>query len=180
MSKKKKKEASPAGAVLNEDVRIFHNNERKISFLEIPKTGCTSIFSVLEATEISSEKKEGFFLFTLFRDVPARIRSGYYELLRQRAFQGSFSAFLEKIQKEGFFNRHIRPISYYIKGAEEAAVFFIEDPGTEEALSEALGKEIKIPVLNNTKIEKIKLTEDHLSLIEEIYKEDFQLLNLYK
>jgi hypothetical protein len=98
--------------------RYFNSRDgRELSYLEIPKSGCSSIKAHLSAEPLPNTLPEREFdtVFTVIRNPWHRYISGWGQLVRGGLFSGTPEELLEKINTEGFFDRHIAPQSYFIE-----------------------------------------------------------------
>ena len=150
--------------------RYFNSEKFKLSYLEMPKSACTSIKAYLECPNDHEPCYADYPIFTVIRDPIKRFASGFIQLQRQgRSKQSStVNEFLKVIEKYGFYERHIVPQSWFLE--QHAQVY---KDITLYSLDEYL-KEHDLPVLNTSSF-SIEMSDAQIEQIQELYKEDYLL-----
>ncbi len=180
---------------------IWINYSKKMIYLEIPKNGSTFMKKILSNEWKNLDKKKyidnnncysNYFVFTIFRDMEERIVSNYkdfclsnkggrvnqmcnlFKLPKNAIKQLSFSDFLKLASKynDHHWNSQIKYM--YLTLEKKPIIYNIKDL---DKLLEKLN--IKNEERENQSIKKsFEITNDERKLIENIYKEDYENLEL--
>lgn len=163
-------------------IRVWHSHKHKINFLGIPKCGVTTVCNTLDINidhDWNIRPDFNHKCFTVLRHPMSRLLSGWQETLRRKTcFEDTFEGFVNKIDKEGFFDEHIRPMSHYFV-KEWVDHVLILDKNYEENLRKLVkfDRMVKGNVSNGYN-RSVSLTTR--SKIWEIYKEDYKLYGQYR
>lgn len=138
---------------------FYNSHKHKLSYLLIPKCGSTSIQQALESSEKEKTEKPEYKSFTVVRPPLDRFYSGYNELIKREIFKGTPQQLLFRIEKEGFFDAHIKPQTHYLKPVDQLYSF--------DTVHE-LGLNLKH---ENKGLGKIKTV--NINLLYDLYENDF-------
>ena len=106
---------------------LIKNNAQKWAFIHIPKTGGTSLTSIIQNIEGSElvavhdsirvfEDVSDFFIFTIVRNPFTRIASAYSHRLRKNEYKKSFGEFITELSEN---HLDLIPQSYYINAGKD-------------------------------------------------------------
>lgn len=163
-------------------IRIWHSHKHKINFLGIPKCGVTTVCKTLDINidhDWNIRPDFGHKCFTVLRHPVERLASGWQETLRRgTCSEQTFSGFVRKIEKDGFFDEHILPMShYFIKEWVDHVLILEADFGDN---LRKLVKFDKIIEGNASPIYGYSISRSALKTIHRIYKEDYKLYGQYR
>ena len=183
---------------------LIKNNAQKWAFIHIPKTGGTSLTSIIQNIEGSElvavhdsirvfEDVSDFFIFTIVRNPFTRIASAYSHRLRKNEYKKSFGEFITELSEN---HLDLIPQSYYINAGkdENKQVSFIAKYENYIHDIQKILKKInhrssiphlnrnpiydKHPNLNQEKFYKNLYSQDWMiENILERYKDDFKIFN---
>ena len=183
---------------------LLLNRAQKWAYIHIPKTGGTSLTTILnkiDGTETIAvhdsiralNDVSKFFIFTIVRNPYTRIVSAYLHRLRKNEFKYDFQTFLKTYNKN---HLDILPQSYYInagKTEDKQVSYILRYENYEDEIKKLLNKlnhNSKMPHLNknpiydkhpNLKQEKYYnafYTEDWMKhIVKERYENDFKIFN---
>ena len=154
---------------------LISNSTNKWAFIHIPKTGGTSLSSILNnidgseliAVHDSIRALNGvvdFFIFTIVRNPFTRIASAYLHRLRKGEYTKSFGEFIAELSE---YHGDLIPQSYYINAGK-----------TEDTQVSFIAKYEKHPNLKQQKFYKEFYTENWMiDNILERYQDDFKIFN---
>lgn len=143
----------------------YNNHTHQITFLFVPKTGCTTITNVLKESESTRSNECMYKSFAILRDPKDRILSGYHEALRRGTHQGSLLDLMKRVKQEGFFETHIVPQTHYFYPVDR--IFIFPD---FKSVSQWIG--VDLPHLNRTEKKQDEWTPESSALFTELYAED--------
>jgi len=183
---------------------LIKNDAQKWAFIHIPKTGGTSLTSIIQNIEGSElvavhdsirvfEDVSDFFIFTIVRNPFTRIASAYSHRLRKNEYQKSFGEFITELSEN---HLDLIPQSYYINAGkdENKQVSFIAKYENYTHDIQKILKKInhrssiphlnrnpiydKHPHLNQEKFYRNLYSQDWMiENILERYKDDFKIFN---
>lgn len=180
---------------------IWINNSEKIIYLEVPKNGSSFMKKIITNEWKNLDKKEyidnnkcysNYFVFTIFRDMEERIVSNYkdfclsnkngrvkqmsnlFKLPTNTIKQLSFSDFLKLASKYNDHHWNSQVKYMYLTLEKKPIIYNIKDL---DKLKEKLNCRNEKKV-NSSCIKGIEVTNDDRKLIENIYKEDYENLEL--
>ena len=183
---------------------LIKNNAQKWAFIHIPKTGGTSLTSIIQNREGSElvavhdsirvfEDVSDFFIFTIVRNPFTRIASAYSHRLRKNEYKKSFGEFITELSEN---HLDLIPQSYYINAGkdENKQVSFIAKYENYIHDIQKILKKInhrssiphlnrnpiydKHPHLNQEKFYRNLYSQDWMiENILERYKDDFKIFN---
>jgi len=183
---------------------LIKNNAQKWAFIHIPKTGGTSLTSIIQNIEGSElvavhdsirvfEDVSDFFIFTIVRNPFTRIASAYSHRLRKNEYKKSFGEFITELSEN---HLDLIPQSYYINAGkdENKEVSFIAKYENYTHDIQKILKKInhrssiphlnrnpiydKHPHLNQEKFYRNLYSQDWMiENILERYKDDFKIFN---
>lgn len=183
---------------------LIKNNAQKWAFIHIPKTGGTSLTSIIQNIEGSElvavhdsirvfEDVSDFFIFTIVRNPFTRIASAYSHRLRKNEYKKSFGEFITELSEN---HLDLIPQSYYINAGkdENKQVSFIAKYENYIHDIQKILKKInhrssiphlnrnpiydKHPHLNQEKFYRNLYSQDWMiENILERYKDDFKIFN---
>ena len=180
--------------------QIFHNI--KAIFIHIPKTAGTSIERTLGNTQFGGhsyaktikkkypEEWNNYYKFTIVRDPFTRFASAYY-YLKQKSVHPALLNNNIHISRDindyiqNYFSLsdtlHMKPQVDFISEEEEILVDTYPYEDLENSWISILSRLslnfIPLPVFNKSNTYKINYDSKSISILEEMYKEDFKLLN---
>jgi len=183
---------------------LIKNDAQKWAFIHIPKTGGTSLTSIIQNIEGSElvavhdsirafDDVSNFFIFTIVRNPFTRIASAYSHRLRKNEYKKSFGEFITELSEN---HLDLIPQSYYINAGkdENKKVSFIAKYENYTNDIQKILKKInhrssiphlnrnpiydKHPNLNQEKFYKNLYSQDWMiENILERYKDDFKIFN---
>ena len=183
---------------------LIKNDAQKWAFIHIPKTGGTSLTSIIQNIEGSElvavhesirvfEDVSDFFIFTIVRNPFTRIASAYSHRLRKNEYKKSFGEFITELSEN---HLDLIPQSYYINAGkdENKQVSFIAKYENYTQDIQKILKKInhrssiphlnrnpiydKHPHLNQEKFYRNLYSQDWMiENILERYKDDFKIFN---
>ena len=183
---------------------LIKNNAQKWAFIHIPKTGGTSLTSIIQNIEGSElvavhdsirvfEDVSDFFIFTIVRNPFTRIASAYSHRLRKNEYKKLFGEFITELSEN---HLDLIPQSYYINAGkdENKKVSFIAKYENYTHDIQKILKKInhrssiphlnrnpiydKHPHLNQEKFYRNLYSQDWMiENILERYKDDFKIFN---
>jgi len=149
--------------------KYYNNPEYKVSYLPIPKNGMSSIQRALKSREVDHSDKPTYATFCILRDPVDRFYSAYHELCKRGIFKGKIIDLLHKIKKDGLFDPHIFPQSYYFRQCDKNFTF----PTAFTEIENWIG--LKVPHLNKRDRENDVLDPKTTSMIKKMYEKDLKL-----
>lgn len=148
--------------------KFYHSDDLQVSYLHIPKCGCSSIQHMIRAKETRCSEFPEYESFTILRNPKDRILSGYHELRKRGLFKGTFLEMMQEIKRGGFFNTHIVPQKDYWKEVDRVFIF----PRGFGEVAEWLG--IREEHRNQRQDNHGEWCEDSEKIFQEVYAEEIE------
>ena len=152
----------------------YNAHDYQVSYKRMYKSASSTIVDLLGAHSRDSEAKFTK-RFTVIRDPADRAKSIYKEMEGQGllAMRGihSFSAYLKCIWKEGYFNKHQFPQSFWLP-EDKIRIFRLDQL---DEVCAYIGAPVTDLKRINARDQIIDVTDADLEIIQELYRDDFEL-----
>jgi hypothetical protein len=170
-------------------VKIFWSRRYKMYYLQIPKSGCTTIkhqlgCKVSDWQTVDEPINDKYKILIGVREPFGRFISGYWEMkrLRQISDDTSFDHFVEMCESRGLWHDHLWHQTYYIEECitsiplTQQYDFFVWDDDLTEKLRGILEEpDLQDIRLNKTENNIVWFTHEIMQKVRKMYKDDFTL-----
>lgn len=170
-------------------IKIFWSAKYKTYYLQIPKSGCTTIkhqlgCGVRDWQTIDEPINPNYPILIGVREPLARLMSGFWEMKRMNHIPETmdFIEFVEMLNDKGLIHDHLWTQTYYIETTiysfplDHNYEFFIWNGDLTEKLRGVLNDESLEDIrLNATENSRVWMDSKTMATIRDLYRDDFRL-----